>query len=179
MFETARICARTGTRLLVYPTAEAAINISRQYLIDAYSAEGKLDELDQDTQFIWIQGRNCGSKDIRQIHSFWEENIAAAVYFGMGSCNSQQTGANAPVIGATALLTGERATGVTFAASWGDYGLYGQETLAFGAYMTGDPIQVSGVYTMDFMNIIFLGLAIIGFLAIAMGSSIVKDFILM
>jgi hypothetical protein len=176
-FYVARLCARTGAKFLTYPIAEGAINMSRQYVIDAYTAEGKLDEYDETYNMRWIQGKNCGSRDVRTVHSMWEENISAVAFIGSSWCYHQQLGTQMPIIGATVLMGDGWPMGSMFCAVMGDYTLLGEEAGAFAAYLTGDPIQVAGVYAEDAIKYFLLPLMLVTWLLQAAGNNSLWDFL--
>jgi hypothetical protein len=176
-FYVARLCARTGAKFLAYPIAEGAINMTRQYVIDAYTAEGKLDEYDEAYNMRWIQGKNCGSRDVRTVHSMWEENISAIAFFGSSWCYHLQFGTQMPIIGARVLMGDCWPMGSMFCAVMGDYTLLGEEAGAFSAYLTGDNIQVAGVYAEDALKFFLLPLMLVTWLLQMAGNNSLWEFL--
>jgi hypothetical protein len=172
----ASACARVGAPIQVYPGREDIINISRQVLLDAYTAEGKLDELDEDYTLRWIQGKWCGSKDVRTVHALWENNVSSVTWFGTSGCFGQQLGANAPVIGATVITGCNTAHGCMYSTIYGDYASIGEEVFTLAAYFTGHPLHVGAVYAQDYAKYFIIPLTLLTALVLwATGSTWLMD----
>jgi hypothetical protein len=171
----ARNCARAGAKLIAIPGYERNIPQVRQYTLDAYAAEGVLDQVDEDYTIRFIQGKWCGSKDVRTAHMVWEENIAALIMLGTSGCQPQQLQQGAAAIGATVCTGDSKPLGIMYSVVYGDYTLFGEENYAFMAYMTGESVQYGGVFAMDYFKYIMISLSIVGWVLLNLGSSWIID----
>jgi hypothetical protein len=179
VYYLASSCARTNARFLIWPAREDIINVTRQYVLDAYAAEGKLDEFDEDYTIRWVQVKWCGSKDIKTVHEMWEHNISSITLFGLSGCIQQQIQAMAPIIGTTVICGDAAPMGAMFGAVFGDYRALGEESLALGAYLTEEPIQLGGIYAIDYFKYFTLPAVVIGYILFLAGMPQIKDILLM
>jgi hypothetical protein len=169
----AKNTARRGTKLIVQPQNEPFIPIARQYVLDAYTAEGKVEDLDESYTFRYVAGGKI--QELRTSHLFMDERVAAMVMISaQGGTFVQFLCAEASRSGTVVIAGTPRVSMLQFAAPVSDYCLIGEETFAFGAYLTEEPIQLGSVFAQDVMKYAFLFLLGVGSILIWAGSPIIK-----
>jgi hypothetical protein len=174
----ARICARQDTDLYVtMMTRPSAIPLIHHNLVDAYTAEGKIDVYDAETAIRF------GSGDSRTAEYFTaseaiRENIGAQIIIG-------PTGPAMAIIGpegaarAGAMIVGGAIgqSSLQYMAVCCDYCLLGEEQFAVGAHITEDLVNISGLYTQDYIKFIFLAMVGLGSILTAAGLPWIQDLI--
>ena len=157
----ATLCARLGAKLYVPMSQVDVLPVAQEIVRDAYRAEGKLEEVDIETQvpylsgtqFAWASGVIGMASRMRpaaniMIGPFWAESMMFAETFHR--VGSMQVGGTA------------RMYQIPFFAAMCDYILIGEEMFAAGAYVSGDPQQIGSIATQDWYKIVALILCILG-----------------
>jgi hypothetical protein len=135
----------------------------------AYVKEGKLEKFEPEGIHYFPEQ----SYTIATVSLMRSEKIAAGVYAG-------PFGHDAIILGETGYLLGA----LTVAASTGnlpfllatcDYVMVGEELLAAGALLSGEPVQVGGLLGEDAGKIILMALILIGVALMSAGSKWLLD----
>ena len=174
----ATLCARLGAKLYAPQSRPGVMVVAIELVRDAYRAEGKLDELDvdeqlpflSDEQFAWAGGVIGMAARLRpaaniMIGPFWAESMMFAETFDR---------IGAMQVGGTA-----RMYQIPFFAALCDYVLIGEEMLAAGAYVSGDPQQIGSIASQDWYKIVAIILSIVGALLATAGVTVISDLLLM
>ncbi len=170
----ATLCARLGAKLYVPMSRVDVLPVAIEIVRDAYRAEGKLDELDVETQipylsgtqFAWASGvigmasRMKPAANI-MIGPFWAESMMFAETFHR---------VGAMQVGGTA-----RMYQIPFFAALCDYVLIGEEMFAAGAYVSGDPNQIGSIASQDWYKIVAIILSVLGMLLATANITVISD----
>ena len=170
----ATLCARLGAKLYAPQATTSVMPVAIELVRDAYTAEGKLEELDVEeqlpylssSQFAWAGGiigmaaRMKPAGNI-MIGPFWAESMMFAESFNR---------VGAMQIGGTA-----RMYQIPFFAALCDYVLIGEEMFAAGAYVSGDPQQVGTIACQDWYKLVAIILGIIGMLLATANVTVISD----
>jgi hypothetical protein len=170
-----RLLARIGAKTVIYPNDYGAINLSRQFLLDSYAAEGKMDELDEDYVLRWIEGQGCGSKQVRTTHDMYESLPSTIIIFGFYGCGDQHYASQGSVLGATVIGGGMAGWGSFICQALADYPLIAEENMAYLAYLQEEPEQIAGVHATDVVKYLYLPLILLGMLMVYAGNTTLRD----
>lgn len=165
----AKQAARKGAKLII-PIAEAELlPVVYETVREIYVAEGVPEAFDPD-QIQWLSPNQwawtCAIQGIAE-----REKVAANVMIGSFA-------AEAMILAETfSRLKAFQVGGLTntyqipFFIAACDYTLIGDEMLAAGAYLSGEPEQVSTIATEDVFKILFVAIILIGAILTAAGSN--------
>jgi hypothetical protein len=170
-----RLLARIGAKTIIYPNDYGAINLARQFLLDSYAAEGKLDDLDEDYVLRWIEGEGCGSKQVRTTHDMYETVPSTIIIFGFYGCGDQHYASQGSVLGATVIGGGMAGWGSFICQALADYPLIGEENMAYLAYLQEETTQIAGVHSTDTLKYFYLSLILVGMLMVFAGNTALRD----
>lgn len=170
----ATLCARLGAKLYAPQATVTVMPVAIELVRDAYTAEGKLEELDVETQlpylsgtqFAWASGIIGMASRMRpaaniMIGPFWAESMMFAETFHR--VGSMQVGGTA------------RMYQIPFFAALCDYVLIGEEMFAAGAYVSGDPLQTGSIAAQDWYKLLALILGIVGALLATANMTVISD----
>lgn len=170
----ATLCARLGAKLYAPQADTGVMPVAIELVRDAYTVEGKLEELDVEeqlpylsgTQFAWAGGIIGMAARMRpagniMIGPFWAESMMFAESFDRAG--SMQVGGTA------------RMYQIPFFAALCDYVLIGEEMFAAGAYVSGDPQQIGTIASQDWYKLVGFILAIVGALLATAGVTVIGD----
>jgi len=170
----ATLCARLGAKLYAPQADVGVMPVAIELVRDAYTVEGKLEELDVEeqlpylsgTQFAWAGAIIGMASRMRpagniMIGPFWAESMMFAESFDRAG--SMQVGGTA------------RMYQIPFFAALCDYVLIGEEMFAAGAYVSGDPQQIGTIASQDWYKLVALFLGIVGALLATAGVTVIGD----
>jgi hypothetical protein len=98
------------------------------------------------------------------------EKVGAAVMMGFWQAESLLLAEGAAQVGAISIAGCDRLFQIPFFVAACDYTIIGEELLAGGAYLSGDPIQSGSLAGQDMMKLLALVLLIVGVVARTAGS---------
>jgi hypothetical protein len=164
----ARQAARMGAKLIIPISKSELLPVVHETVREIYVSEGVPEAFDPD----WIQWLSpnqwawtCAIQGIAE-----REKVAANVMIGSFA-------AEAMILAETfSRLKAFQVGGLTntyqipFFVAACDYTLVGDEMLAAGAYLSGDPEQISTIATEDVFKILFVAIILIGAVLTAAGS---------
>ena len=168
------LSARLGAKMYAPQADVGVMPVAIELVRTAYTAEGKIEELDIDEQlpylsgeqFAWAGGIIAMAARMKpaaniMIGPFWAESMLFAESFDRAG--SMQVGGTA------------RMYQIPFFAAVCDYVLIGEEMFAAGAYVSGDPMQVGTIGAQDWYKLVGFILAIIGALLATAGVPVIGD----
>lgn len=157
----AGLCAKLGAHLIAPMATPTVMPVAIEVVRDAYAAEGKLDELDVETQlpylsgtqFAWASGVIGMAARLKpaaniMLGPFWAESMMFAESFAR---------AGAFQVGGVARLYQ-----IPFFAAVCDYVIIGEEIFAASAYVSKDPVMIGSLAAEDFAKLVGVVLATIG-----------------
>jgi hypothetical protein len=173
----AHLCARYDIKLVVplggSNTSYSTMEIARDLVQTAYIEEGNPERYNIDNlpflsgrQFAWASAyvglliRDKPGTNIMMGHQ-----AASAMYI-----SEVANSIGAMQVGGTSYLSN-----VACLAASLDYLVIGEEMIAAGAYLSGDPAQIASVKTQDVMKALMVILIVLGVIALAFGSNIMES----
>lgn len=170
----ATLSARLGAKLYAPQASVQVMPVAQELVRDAYTAEGKLEEVNimeqlpylSGTQFAWAGGIIAMAARMKpagniMIGPFWAESMMFAESFNRAG--SMQVGGTA------------RMYQIPFFAAVCDYTLIGEEIFAAGAYVSGNPVLIGTIASQDWYKIVGFVLAIVGALLATAGVTVIGD----
>jgi len=172
-----QICAKDDTRLIVPTGGSRNSFIVRPVAVDivrgAYIAEDKLDQFDEnDMPFLSAEQFAMGTGFAGILIS---EKPAAMVLCGSGGADVMMVIEVSNQIGALTIASGSYMSNVACTAAACDYIMIGEESIAAGAYLSGEPAQLASMRTSDIFKGLAIILSVVGWFLLAIGSTFLND----
>jgi len=165
----ATLCVKTGARL-VFNTAQAdVIPLAYNLLYDAYKLEGKPDDFNANDA-IRYTSQDQGAYIARVQSFFAEEKPASNIMIGPFYAESILLAEAGARYNSFQIAGTGRTTQIPYFAIVCDYTLICEEIFAAGAYLSGDPHQLSSIVVQDILKITSVALLIIGVLMVLAGN---------
>lgn len=168
----ARLCARTGTRLIVPTGGSDGSLIVRPVAVEtvrtAYLLEGKEEEFDE-KDLPFLSGQQYAYTG-GYIGILQRARPGAVIMLGSHYSEAMNITETANAVGALTITTGCYASNLACLACASDYILIGEEGTAAGAYLSEDPAQRASFRAQDIYKWIALAFLILGLIAINAGS---------
>ena len=168
----ARLCARTGTRLIVPTGGSDGSLIVRPVAVEtvrtAYLLEGKEEEFDE-KDLPFLSGQQYAYTG-GYIGILQRARPGAVIMLGSHYSEAMNITETANAVGSLTITTGCYASNLACLACASDYILIGEEGTAAGAYLSEDPAQRASFRAQDIYKWIALAFLILGLIAINAGS---------
>jgi hypothetical protein len=173
----ARLCARTGTRLIV-PTCGSTGSlivrpVAEEIVKTAYTMEGVPDQFNPDDmpflsgqQYAYVGG---------YIGILQRTRPASTILTGSHWSDAMNIAETSSAVGAITITSGSYISNVAALACASDYILIGEEAPAAGAYLSDNPSQRASIRVQDIYKWVALGCILLGLLLSNMGITIIED----
>jgi hypothetical protein len=168
----ARQCANHDVPLIITSDDQATYEAVVDIVDTTYKASGKRANLDN-LQFY----AHSSAHRAATIGIIAREKPGGFLQVGAIAGESLMFLEAAKRYGALSIAGTARTIQLAFVVVAADYALIGEEIIALGAYLSGDPIVVGSLAAEDIGKYITIVLLVIGYLVFAAGSSAIKDLI--
>jgi hypothetical protein len=158
-----RITARNGTKLIVPIANPELLPVVDEIIKTSYTIEGVPENYDPDSQVRWLGDNQwswaAGLQGIAE-----SEKVVANIMIGAFAAEAMILAETYARIGAFQVGGMTNTYQIPFFVVACDYTLIGDEMLAAGAYLSGDPAQIATIATEDLFKLLFVGIIILGVL---------------
>jgi hypothetical protein len=172
----ARRCAGNDVPLLVplggSDQSYTMIEIARDLVQAQYRLEGKPEGYNVDNmpflsgrQFAWASG---------YVGMMLRHKPATDIMVGVQWASAMYMSEVANTVGSMQISGTTYLSNIACLATSSDYVMIGEEQTAAGAYLSQDPVQLASIRTQDIIKGLAMIFLIVGVIALAMGSDIVK-----
>jgi hypothetical protein len=165
-----RLAARKGTGLIVPVANPELLPVVDEIVKTSYVMEGAPEAFDPDSQIRWL-GDNQWSWTAGLQGIAERERVASNIMIGSFAAEAMILAETFARVGAFQVGGLTNTYQIPFFVAACDYTLVGDEMLAAGAYLSGDPAQIATIAAEDIFKIIFVGLIVVGILLGLSGST--------
>jgi hypothetical protein len=154
-----------------YTTMELARDlVETQYKLEGKSESFNIDDMPflSGRQFAWASAY-CGM--------MLREKPATNIMVGVQYASAVYISEVGHEVGAMVISGADYLSNVACLAASSDYVMIGEEMLAAGAYLSKDPGQLATIRTQDLIKTVLIGIMVLGTVALALGSDVVKVFL--
>lgn len=170
----AKFAARNGARLIVPVANPEILPVVDEIVRDAYVTENAMDEYDPDYTIRWL-GDSQWSWAAALQGIAEREKVAANIMIGDFAAEAMILAETFARVGAMQVGGLTNTYQIPFFVAACDYTLVGDEMLAAGAYLSGDPQQMATIETEDIFKMVVVGLMGLGVILSLLGVDVLTN----
>jgi hypothetical protein len=169
----ASLCAKYDTRMIVSIALPEVVPMTEEVIRKAYIEQGKIETLHTEDVRFW-----GGSHNPAMIGTISREEVAGNFMIGSLFHESILSIEAAARYNAIQVMGTQNTHQLPFIAAGCDAIFIGAEMFAAAAQLEPNPVRVGSVWAADVLNMIFVGLMIVGALLVTTGNTSLKTLIL-
>jgi hypothetical protein len=165
-----RLAAQKGTGIIIPVTNPEIIPVVHEIVKTSYMIEGVPEAFDPNNQIRWF-GDNQWSMTAGLQGIAEREKVVSNIMIGGFAAEAMMLAETFARVGAFQVGGLTNTFQIPFFVAACDYTLIGDEMLAAGAYLSGDPEQIATIAAEDIFKLFFVGVIIVGMLLGLLGNT--------